>query len=54
MSFPSAKQVFTVLALLLSATTLSACGCGPLGLRWCGRDGGHGGYEGGRGGGFER
>ena len=46
MSFPSAKQAFTVLALFLCATTLSACGCGPLGLRWCGRGGEHG-YGGG-------
>lgn len=50
MRFPSKKQILTVLALLLSATSLSACGCGPLGLAWCGRGGERGGgYEGSRG-----
>lgn len=36
------RRFFPVLALLLSATTLAGCGCGPFGLRWC-----HGGYHGG-------
>lgn len=34
-------------ALLLAATTLAGCGCGPFGLSWCG---GRGGYYGGGGG----
>lgn len=58
MSFPSVKQLLTILALLLSATSLSACGCGPLGLHYCGGGygGGHGGggYYGGGGGGPRR
>jgi len=56
MSFPTFKQVVTVLVLLAGATSLSGCGCGPLGLNYCGggRGGGHhyygGGYYGGGGG----
>ena len=40
-------RVLAVLALLLMAGTVSGCGCGPLGLGWCGRGGG---YYGGGGG----
>ena len=40
-------RIFVALALLLAAGTLSGCGCGPFGLRWCGRGGFHdGGYGG--------
>ena len=46
------NRLFVVLVLLLTAGTLSGCGCGPLGLGWCrggGYYGGGGGwYHGGR------
>ena len=47
MTRPTRKRIVAVLALLLSAGTLSACGCGPLGLHRCYGDGGgyHGGYR---------
>ena len=58
MTILSFKRVFAVLALLLAAGSLTACGCGPLGLNYCGGGGGyshggggHGGGYGGRGGG---
>lgn len=40
-------RVIAALALMLAATALSGCGCGPLGLRICDRHGGyyHGGYR---------
>lgn len=45
------RRLFGVMALMLAATTLSGCGCGPFGAGYCGRHGG-GGYDGGhRGGG---
>ena len=48
MTRPTRKRIVTLLALLLTASSLSACGCGPLGLRWChGYGGGYGGYRGG-------
>ena len=54
MTRPTRKRIIAVLALLLSAGTLSACGCGPLGLRVCRGYGGgyHGGYGGYGGGGY--
>ena len=36
-------RICGLLALLLAVGSLSGCGCGPLGLRWC-----HGGYYRGR------
>lgn len=44
---PTRKRLATLMALLLASATLSGCGCGPLGLRWC-HGGGyyHGGYGG--------
>ncbi|MGI4975381.1 MAG: hypothetical protein ACRYG6_00410 [Janthinobacterium lividum] len=50
MTRPTRKRIIAVLALLLSAGTLSACGCGPLGLRVCRGYGYGGGYHGGYGG----
>jgi len=41
------RRLIGVMALMLAATTLSGCGCGPFGAGWCGRHGG-GGYDGGR------
>lgn len=47
MTRPTRKRIVALLALLLTAGTLSACGCGPLGLYGCGY--GYGGYHGGGG-----
>ena len=55
MTRPTRKRITAVLCLLLAAGTLSACGCGPLGLYGCGGygyGGGYGGYRGGYGEGF--
>lgn len=41
------NRIGRAFALVLAATTLAGCGCGPFGLSWCHRD--HG-YYGGRGG----
>ena len=35
----SVRLMLSAVMLCLAAGSLSACGCGPLGLRWC-----HGGY----------
>lgn len=40
------RRLLGVLALVLLAGSLSACGCGPLGLNWCGGYGGPGGGPG--------
>lgn len=45
------NRAVRALALLLAATTLAGCGCGPFGLNWCGHRGG--GYYG-RGPGYYR
>ncbi len=45
MTRPTRKRIVALLALLLTAGSLSACGCGPLGLHYC--RGGYGGYHGG-------
>ena len=50
------SRILGLLALALVAGSLSGCGCGPLGLSWCGGPGGGpggspGGYGGGPGGG---
>jgi hypothetical protein len=63
MTRPTRKRIVALLALLLTAGTLSACGCGPLGLYGCygygggyrgdGYRGGYGeGYRGGHDGGY--
>ncbi|MFC0408237.1 hypothetical protein [Roseomonas elaeocarpi] len=51
MSKRNRSRVFAVLALILTAGSLAGCGCGPLGLSWCGGGPG-GGPGGGRGGGW--
>ena len=45
----SVRLMVSALILCLAAGSLSACGCGPLGLRWC-----HGGYYDGYHGGYYR
>ena len=40
------SRILTAVALMLATVTLSGCGCGPFGLRYCH---GYGGYHGGRG-----
>ncbi len=42
------KGILSALALMLAATTLAGCGCGPFGLSWCHRHGGY--YDRGPGG----
>ena len=42
------NRILGALALMLVATTLTGCGCGPFGLSWCHRHDGY--YDRGPGG----
>ncbi|HEX3984269.1 MAG TPA: hypothetical protein VHX12_11285 [Acidisoma sp.] len=41
------KQVLILVGALFAAGSLSACGCGPFGMHYCGGHGWHGGGPGG-------
>ena len=38
-------RILAIMGMLLAAVTLSGCGCGPFGLRYCGGYRDHGGYR---------